>query len=135
MIVVLVANLSQVRMEVMVEMMVVVVLLVVVKLKRKMVELMMIMLLGVTVCWSKIRVLFVAASITIYLVLVIMIVLMVMLVIMARVVPMIIMVVRVVLMGYGHTKGYDNPIKNDLKYLLTVMIVYRKANVVCFYDV
>ena len=78
--------------------------------------------------------LFFAASITIYLVLmlVIMIVLMVMLVIMARVVPMIIMVVRVVLlMGYGHTKDYDNPIKNDLKYLLTVMIVYRKANVVC----
>ena len=46
---------------------------------------------------------------------------------------MIIMVVRVVLlMGYGHTKGYDNPIKNDLKYLLTVMIVYKKANVTFF---
>ena len=38
----------------------------------------------------------------------------------------------VLLMGYGHAKGQDNPIKNDLKYLLTVMIVYRKANVPFF---
>ena len=46
---------------------------------------------------------------------------------------MTIMVVRVVLlMGYGHAKGQDNPIKNDLKYLLTVMIVFRKANVPFF---
>ena len=46
---------------------------------------------------------------------------------------MTIMVVRVVLlMGYGHAKSCDNPIKNDLKYLLTVMIVYRKANVTFF---
>ena len=36
------------------------------------------------------------------------------------------------LMGHGLAKGQDNPIKNDLKYLLTVMIVYRKANVPFF---
>ena len=35
----------------------------------------------------------------------------------------------VLLMGYGHAKDQDNPIKNDLKYLLAVLIVYREANV------
>ena len=46
---------------------------------------------------------------------------------------MTIMVVRVVLlMGYGHPNGKDNPIKNDLKYLLAVLIVYIEANVPFF---